>query len=198
MRKIPRQARAEATVEAVLEAAAQLLVSQGYDQTSTNQIAEHAGMSIGSLYEYFPGKEAVFAEIRRRQSKKHYALLTKEPLPITPRQMLRHLVATHIEHVSSNVPLHVALQTEVPRLATANTEAEILDDYALRSVVFLDEHRDKLRPNAETDFIAEFLMRVLTSTINDYAVHAPLRLQEARLAQQVVDVLERYLLSDAL
>lgn len=69
MRKIPRQARAEATVEAVLEAAAQLLVSQGYDQTSTNQIAEHAGVSIGSLYEYFPGKEAVFAEIRRRQSK---------------------------------------------------------------------------------------------------------------------------------
>ena len=197
MRKTPRQARALATVEAVLEAAAQLLLKQGYDRTSTNQIADHAGVSIGSLYEYFPGKEAIFAEIRRRQSKKHYALLTAEPVPTKPREMLKHLVATHIEHVSSNVLLHVALQTEVPRQATAETEAEILDDYAFRSILFLNEHRDQLRPDAETDFIAEFLMRVLSSTINDYAVHAPLRLKEPQLAEQVVDMLDRYLLSEA-
>lgn len=195
MRKNPRQARAKATVDAVLEAAARLLLAQGYDRTSTNQIAETAGVSIGSLYEYFPGKEAIFAEIRRQQSKKHYALLTADPLPTTPQQMLRHLVSTHIEHVSSNVPLHVALQTEVPRIATADTEAEILDDYALRSVVFLESHRDDLRPNADTEFISEFLMRVLASTINDYAVHAPARLTEPHFEAHMVDLLDRYLLS---
>ena len=55
MRKRPKQARARSTVEAVLEAATQLLLRQGYDRSSTNQIAELAGVSIGSLYEYFPG-----------------------------------------------------------------------------------------------------------------------------------------------
>lgn len=195
MRKKPKQSRARATVEAVLDAAAQLLLRQGYDRTSTNQIAELAGVSIGSVYEYFPGKEAIFAEIRRMESKKHYALLTTDPLPVTPRQMLEHLIFTHIEHVSSNVPLHVALQTEVPRSATKNTEVEILDDYAMRSVEFLAQHRELLRPNVDAAFLGEFLMRVLSSTINDYAVNAPWRLGDPELTAQVVDLLSRYLLS---
>ena len=195
MRKKPKQTRAQATVAAILDAATQLLLRQGYDRTSTNQIAEFAGVSIGSLYEYFPGKEAIFAEIRRMESKKHYALLTADPVPTTPRQMLQHLILTHIEHVSSNVPLHVALQTQVPRSATKETETEILDDYALRSVEFLDQHQALLRPDVDAAFLGEFLMRVLSSTINDYAVHAPSRLEEPQLAEQVVDLLSRYLLA---
>ena len=197
MRKRPKQARARSTVEAVLEAATQLLLRQGYDRSSTNQIAELAGVSIGSLYEYFPGKEAIFAEIRRMESKKHYALLTADPVPTTPRHMLKHLILTHIEHVSSNLPLHVALQTEVPRNATRKTETEILDDYSVRSVEFLDQHRELLRPNVDAAFLGEFLMRVLSATINDYAVHAPSRLEDPQLAEQVVDLLSRYLLSTA-
>lgn len=197
MRKNPKQARAKATVEAVLEAATQLLLRQGYDRTSTNQIAEIAGVSIGSVYEYFPGKEAIFAEIRRMESRKHYALLTADPLPNTSRQMLKHLILTHIEHVSSNVPLHVALQTEVPRVATQQTTTQILDDYAMRSTAFLAQHSTSLRPGIDPEFLGEFLMRVLSSTINDYAVHAPSRLEDPELAKQMVDLLSRYLLAEA-
>ena len=194
MRKTPVQARAKATVEAVLEAAAQLLLSQGYDRTSTNQIADIAGVSIGSLYEYFPGKEAVFAEIRRRESMKHYALLTAEPHPTTPQEMLRHLVDTHVEHIRANLPLHVALETEVPRIAIENTETAILDDFVPQSNMFLELHRDQLRPKADVPFLTEFLMRVFSSTINDYALRSPSRLEGQELANEVVDMLGRYLL----
>lgn len=196
LRKEPRQARAKATVEAVLEAAAQLLIGQGYDRSSTNQIAERAGVSIGSLYEYFPGKEAIYAEIRRRQSISHYRLLTSEPRPITPRAMLRHLVTTHIDHIRANLPLHVALETEVPRFAIAKTESAILDDYIPQSNAFLDAHRDSLRPTVDVPFLTEFLMRVLSSTINDYALRSPKRLQEPMLVEEVLNLLERYLLRD--
>jgi AcrR family transcriptional regulator len=62
-RKLPRQARSEATVEAILEAAAQVFERQGYSAGTTNRIAERAGVSIGSLYQYFPNKDAILVAL---------------------------------------------------------------------------------------------------------------------------------------
>jgi AcrR family transcriptional regulator len=56
-RKTPRQARARATVDAIVLAAAPILRSDGPEALNTNRIAEVAGVSIGSLYQYFPNKE---------------------------------------------------------------------------------------------------------------------------------------------
>lgn len=64
--KRPTQARARATFDALVTAAARLLASRGYEATTTNHIAEAAGVSIGSLYEYFPGKDAIVAEVAAR------------------------------------------------------------------------------------------------------------------------------------
>ena len=58
MRKTPSQSRSMATVNAILAAAAQVLIEVGYGNANTNKIAERAGVGIGSLYEYFPGKES--------------------------------------------------------------------------------------------------------------------------------------------
>lgn len=62
-RKQPRQARSRDTVKAILHAAAQVLVKQGYAATTTNHIAARAGVSIGSLYEYFPSKDAILVAL---------------------------------------------------------------------------------------------------------------------------------------
>jgi len=61
-KKQPRQSRSRATFAALVEACAQLLPRLGYDRLTTNAIAERAGVAIGSLYEYFPGKDAVVAQ----------------------------------------------------------------------------------------------------------------------------------------
>jgi AcrR family transcriptional regulator len=66
-RKRPRQQRSEATVDAILEAAARILEGAGLNAVTTNAVAEHAGVSIGSLYQYFPGKTALLAELIRRE-----------------------------------------------------------------------------------------------------------------------------------
>lgn len=63
MKKEPTQSRAKATVEAVVVAAAQLLAERGYAALTTNHIADRAGVSIGSIYQYFPGKEAIIARL---------------------------------------------------------------------------------------------------------------------------------------
>lgn len=62
-RKQPRQARSRDTVHAILRAAAQVFAAQGYAGTTTNHIAARAGVSIGSLYEYFPSKDALLVAL---------------------------------------------------------------------------------------------------------------------------------------
>ena len=69
-RKRPRQARSVATFEAILEAAARILESLGFAGFNTNAVAELAGVSIGSLYQYFPSKEALIVELIRRERAK--------------------------------------------------------------------------------------------------------------------------------
>src|SRR5690349_12023978 len=65
-RKLPEQARSRETVDAILAATAKLCVRDGVEKTSTNRIAETAGVSIGSLYQYFSSKEAVLAALLDR------------------------------------------------------------------------------------------------------------------------------------
>jgi len=62
----PKQTRSQITVEAILEAAGQLLVTCGRAAVTTNAVAKRAGVSIGSLYQYFPSKEAIFDALRDR------------------------------------------------------------------------------------------------------------------------------------
>ena len=66
-RKIPSQARSRATLDIILEAAAQLLESVGESGSNTNALAERAGVSIGTLYRYFPDKQSIIAALARQE-----------------------------------------------------------------------------------------------------------------------------------
>lgn len=194
LRKTPAQARSKATVNAILEAATRLLLSIGYEKTSTNRIAELANKSVGSLYEYFPGKEAVFAEIRRRESRRHYSLILAGPAPSTLHEMLRLQTSTYIKFVLQNLDLHTALIQGVPQFAIAEADSKILADYFSKSVEFLGVHRNSLRPQCELPIIVELVSRVLRSTIDDYALHAPERLIDKIVTDELLDMLDHYLL----
>src|SRR5579859_5011283 len=67
-RKHAAQDRSRATVDALVEATARILVRDGFDRASTNRIAAEAGVSIGSLYQYFPSKEALVAAVIDRHN----------------------------------------------------------------------------------------------------------------------------------
>src|SRR4051794_26717233 len=66
-RKRPRQARAQATVEAILEATVQILDREGLEAATTTRIAEVAGVSIGSLYQYFSHRDAILNALQDRE-----------------------------------------------------------------------------------------------------------------------------------
>src|SRR5947208_6473911 len=68
-RKNASQERSRATVEALIEATARILVREGFDKASTNRIALAAGVSVGSLYQYYPGKEALVVAVIERHNR---------------------------------------------------------------------------------------------------------------------------------
>jgi AcrR family transcriptional regulator len=70
-RRRPRQARSHMTVTSLLDATARVLVRRGYAACTTNLVAEVAGVGIGSLYEYFPNKEALVAALAEREIEAH-------------------------------------------------------------------------------------------------------------------------------
>ena len=90
-KKIPAQRRSRDTFEALVEACTRLLPEQGYAGTTTNHIADRAGVGIASLYEYFPGKDAIVAQVAERLVQRVLARLAdgvraacRTRLPTTP------------------------------------------------------------------------------------------------------------------
>jgi AcrR family transcriptional regulator len=71
-RKTPVQARAKVTWNVILDAAAQVLLKRGYEKATTDRIAERAGVSIGSVFEYFPNKESIFAALMLRWNEERW------------------------------------------------------------------------------------------------------------------------------
>jgi AcrR family transcriptional regulator len=67
-RKTPTQRRSADTVDAIIEAAARILEQQGFEGYTTNAVAQRAGVSIGSLYQYFPGKDALTSALIERET----------------------------------------------------------------------------------------------------------------------------------
>ena len=86
-RRRPRQARSRATWEAIVEAAAQILERRGPAGFNTNEVAERAGVSIGTLYQYFADKHAILAAAARRE------LGETAPLAGRQRALIEALIA---------------------------------------------------------------------------------------------------------
>ena len=134
-RKNASQERSRATVDALIEATARILVREGFDKASTNRIAEEAGVSVGSLYQYFPGKEALVAAVVDRHNHDlvrvvRAALAEVAAQPIA--QGVRTLVTAAIEAHRVDPRLHRVLAEQTPRIgATENVGALGPETYGL-------------------------------------------------------------------
>jgi AcrR family transcriptional regulator len=147
-RKNASQRRSRATVDALVEATARILVREGFDKASTNRIAEVAGVSVGSLYQYFPNKEALVAAVIDRHQQKimqtvrgELADTLNQPL----QQAVRMLVAAAVKAHRVDPRLHRVLAEQIPRVGKLeNVETFSRDNFALFRN-YLDAHRDELR-----------------------------------------------------
>ena len=147
-RKQASQQRSRATVDALIEATARILVREGFDAASTNRIAEQAGVSVGSLYQYFPSKEALVAAVIDRHHRElmqvvRGALAEVASDPI--EEAVRKLVAVAIKAHRVDPKLHRVLTEQIPRTGRLEkVETFSRENYALFRA-YLERHRDEVR-----------------------------------------------------
>ena len=91
-RKAPRQLRSTRMVEAIVEAAARILETRGLAGFNTNAVAERAGVSVGSLYQYFPSKEALYVAVLERTLKLWYEAIPHATPGVTPQAFLKQYI----------------------------------------------------------------------------------------------------------
>ncbi|MDR6626354.1 TetR/AcrR family transcriptional regulator [Caulobacter segnis] len=133
-RKRPRQKRSAATVEVILDGAARILECEGLERFNTNAVAAVAGVSVGSLYQYFPGKDALMAALVRRDATR-FAAEVAEAVAERPgedwREAVSRLIAAAVGHQLDLPNLARILDFEEGRLPldaeTAVAEQAMLD-----------------------------------------------------------------------
>ncbi len=111
-RKQPTQPRAVATVACILEAAAQILEVQGFEAFNTNAVAERAGVSIGSLYQYFPGKDALLIALMQREKQRFRDDASAALAEPDGRAALQHLIKAAVRQQLDRAELARLLDLE--------------------------------------------------------------------------------------
>jgi AcrR family transcriptional regulator len=116
LRKQPKQARSAALVATILEAATQLLAKEGAQRFTTARVAETAGVSVGSLYQYFPNKAAILFRLQCDEWRQTTALLRVilEDVSRPPLDRLRALVHAFIRSECDEAEMRGALHDAAP------------------------------------------------------------------------------------
>lgn len=192
LRKSPRQERSRATVEAILQAATEILVRRGASHLTTNHIAERAGVNIASLYQYFPSKHAIIAELRRRHGAHERAAVRRVlverrggDLETTVRALVSMGVAAH----AVNPELHRIFTEELPPLRYADvstTDAPLLAEFRAlmaRSATGL----------ADPDLATWMVATVANAVLHYGVVERPNDVSSGALVDELVTLLVRYL-----
>jgi AcrR family transcriptional regulator len=194
-RKAPEQDRSRATVEAIVEAAAHILVKHGYDAFSTNRVAERAGVSIGSLYQYFPNKDALLSELMRRHVveiergvEEMAALARTAPLAEVIRAGIEQNVRSHL----IDPALHRVLSEEVPRLGPLDWKVAFIERMEARIRGMLEARKSEIAV-ADIDVAVYIVTRTVEAVVHNAVCEQPKALASGALADELTRMLVGFL-----
>ena len=194
-RKLPKQSRSRVTVEAILAATTHILVEEGYDKANTNRIAEHAGISIGSLYQYFPNKESLMTALMDQHAQEMAELvgtkldrLFDSPLEIAIPELITAVVAAH----AINPRLHQVLSEEIPR-SERSPQMHKADERVTTLIrAYLERWRDQIQPQ-NIDLTVFILSRTVDSLCHAAVIEHPHLVCDSQFEQEVSNLLLAYL-----
>ena len=193
-RKLPKQRRSGETVEVILQATTRILVAEGYDRASTNRIALAAGVSIGSLYQYFPNKEALVAALCERHVGEMLAIceaklaeLALAPLHVAAREIVRALLRAH----AVEPKLHKVLIEQVPRVGRLCAINEVSARMTTAVHAYLASRRAELRPQ-NLEVAAFILVRAVEAVSHAAVIERPEYLVDGELADELAELVLRY------
>ena len=193
-RRTPRQGRSRVTVDVLLDATAQVLVADGYDAASTNRIARRAGVSVGSIYQYFANKEALVQALAERHLERMLAIVVAH-LASDGERSIRSLTARTVRGLiaarASEPALHRVLAEQAPvdvvrRMRRAAEQALAADMAARRRA---GENRVD-----DPEVAAFVVVAAIDEAIRSAVLDRPDLLVDERLQVALVDLVTRFVL----
>ena len=196
-RKSPTQERSRFTVEQIVQAATQVFADRGYAGATTNHIAERAGVSIGSLYQYFPNKEAILVSLAKRHieiaGNTLMGLVAGRNLYDTDlTELLRLFIKATLELHTGNPRLNYVILSEAVWSAEAMEEVHELEDQFIGQLALtLDTHRQVSVKNSR--HAAYILVHMIKDLAHEFVIHPPAGMSEEEFVEEMVELVGGYL-----
>ena len=194
-RKAPTQQRSRATVDAIVDATARVLVRDGYDALSTNRVAQEAGVSVGSLYQYFPGKEALVAAVMERHASRMQeeiaARMRGVPPEATAEEVATELIRSMLAAQQAEPRLNRVLVEQVPRIGALRRLHELFGNYERLVEAWLEENADRIEL-ADARMAAFVLVAAVEGLVNRATLDRPELVASGRLEEQILRLVLAY------
>jgi AcrR family transcriptional regulator len=195
MRKKPLQMRSQAMVDAIVEAAARVFDASGFNGASTNRIAEIAGVSVGSLYQYFPDKLGLLEAVNERYLVGMWgtvSLACREALHLPWPEALRYVVTAKINYHLSGGRLFGVLQTELPASTTIGIQlVAATNNFEVHMRKLLTANASMIA--VDIDRAAHLIPIVGKGVLNAAYISHPEDLGNGRIIDDLTNVLVNYL-----
>jgi AcrR family transcriptional regulator len=193
-RKRPKQARSERLVADVLEAATRVLARDGARHFTTARVAEAAGVSVGSLYQYFPNKESILFRLQADEWRQTGSLLDKIMTDSTlpPLERLRSLVLAFFRSECDEAQLRVALSDAAPLYRDAPETREHREQGKRLLLAFTRELLPNV-PAKERNFAMGLVKTAMSAIGKTVSEEGHARTHVDRLAQATGDMFCAYL-----
>jgi AcrR family transcriptional regulator len=181
-------------VEAILDAAAEILAERGLGGLTTNHLAERAGVSIGSLYHYFPNKEAIIAALAKRMEERAAELLAARRREVTKavdkEQLVRSLTTTLVARELGSLATRQALLMDVPRrwVEAAGREHQTVVHRLLAELL---SERESVREGND-ELMAFVLAHAVRGVMEGAMIYRPDLFESPELVEEVFELVSRY------
>lgn len=193
-RRRPTQRRALQTVDAILQGVIRVLKREGLDAITTNRIAEVAGVSIGSVYQYFPDKRAIFVALHQRHVEEMDRLVetTLVEYAASPLEdLVRAMVEAVVEAHAVDPELHELLMTQVPHKADGTQGFAVRLHGAFRLAIA--SKRQDLKKRRDLDKIVFVVTNMVDALSHAAALQRPADLSRADAKEEIVRAVMAYL-----
>jgi AcrR family transcriptional regulator len=194
-RNQPRQSRSRVTVSVILDAAVRIFEQEGSDAATTSRIAEVAGVSVGTLYQYFGNRDAILAALQDREFERASAMLERvlaEAGGATGRSVARAIVEELFKLYRAAPALHRVLAVEGLRV-TPTERVLAFDARAVGAIkAFLTFGGNGIR-RENLDAAAFVVYQSVRAVMLSYLFERPSGVDDLALTEELADLVERYL-----
>ncbi len=194
-RKSPKQSRSRGLVDAVLEAASRILVSRGFEGLTMQEVATVAGVSPGSLYQYFPDKVSLVTQIIEAQSMRELQFQLEHMARLAPQDLdsvVAALVRSTLAFQKSEGALMRATLSAMPMVGHHPLLVERVRQAGDGLRALLEAHRERW-PDADLDVVTHVLVNSIHSLTHDGILPRPATLDDDKLGGEIIRLVCSYL-----